>query len=37
VPRPEEHGPGQAGDLQPERPFDVVARDFQDLADQLGC
>jgi 2-haloacid dehalogenase len=36
VPRPAEHGPGQASDLTPERAFDVVARDFLDLADQLG-
>jgi 2-haloacid dehalogenase len=37
VPRPEEHGPGQAQDLRPERPFDLVARDFLELAEQLGC
>jgi 2-haloacid dehalogenase len=37
VPRPEEHGPGQTSDLRPDRPFDVVARDFVELADQLGC
>jgi len=37
VPRPSEHGPGQTSDLQPERAFDVVARDFLDLADQLGA
>jgi 2-haloacid dehalogenase len=37
VPRPEEHGPGQTRDLHPERPFDIVARDFLDLADQLDC
>jgi 2-haloacid dehalogenase len=37
VPRPEEHGHGQAQDLRPERPFDLVARDFLDLAEQLGC
>jgi 2-haloacid dehalogenase len=37
VPRPEEHGPGQIGDLAPEQPWDVVARDFLDLADRLGA
>ena len=36
VPRPVEHGPGQTSDLQPEHDFDVVARDFVDLAEQLG-
>jgi 2-haloacid dehalogenase len=37
VPRPTEHGPGQTSDLAPARPWDVVARDFLDLAEQLGC
>jgi 2-haloacid dehalogenase len=37
VPRPAEHGPHQTRDLAPERPFDVVAKDFLDLAGQLGC
>jgi 2-haloacid dehalogenase len=37
VPRPEEYGPGQTTDLAPEREFDVVARDFVDLATRLGC
>jgi 2-haloacid dehalogenase len=37
VPRPAEHGPGQQADLAPEGPWDVVAADFLDLADQLGC
>lgn len=37
VPRPEEYGPAQRGDLVPERDWDVVARDFVDLAGQLGC
>ena len=38
VPRPLEHGPGQAGaPTQAPGEFDVVARDFMDLADQLGC
>lgn len=36
VPRPAEHGPGQSSDLRPDHAFDVVARDFLDLADQLG-
>jgi 2-haloacid dehalogenase len=37
VARPTEHGPQQTTDLKPERDFDVVARDFVDLADRLGC
>jgi 2-haloacid dehalogenase len=37
VTRPTEHGPGQTKDLTAERDWDVVARDFFDLADQLGC
>lgn len=37
VPRPTEHGPGQTADLAAEDPWDVVARDFQDLAQRLGC
>jgi 2-haloacid dehalogenase len=37
VPRPHEHGPGQTKDLTPEHEWTVVARDFVDLADQLGC
>jgi 2-haloacid dehalogenase len=37
VARPAEHGPGQTADLAAERPFDVVASDFRDLADRLGC
>lgn len=37
VPRPTEYGPDQVDDLEPERAFDVVARDFLDLADQLQC
>jgi 2-haloacid dehalogenase len=35
VPRPTEHGPGQTRDLQPEQDWDVVARDFDDLAGRL--
>jgi len=37
VPRPHEHGPGQGKDLAPSQAWDVVARDFVDLADKLGC
>ena len=37
VPRPTEYGPNQTVDLAPERSYDVQARDFMDLADQLGC
>ncbi len=38
VPRPLEHGPGRPG-AQPEpgQPFDVVAGDFVELAEKLGC
>ena len=37
VARPLEHGPGQTTDLGPEHAYDVVARDFIDLARQMGC
>jgi 2-haloacid dehalogenase len=37
VPRPAEYGPGQATDLRPEEPWDLVAADFVDLAEQLGA
>lgn len=37
VARPTEHGPGQTQDLVAERDWDVVARDFVDLAERLGC
>lgn len=37
VPRPLEHGTGQASDLTPDGPFTIVAADFDDLATQLGC
>ena len=37
VPRPTERGPGQQQDLAPEDEWDVVATDFCDLADRLGC
>ena len=36
VPRPTEHGAGQKTDLAPDGMWDVVARDFNDLAAQLG-
>lgn len=35
--RPNERGPNQTSDLKPKRDFDIVARDFVDLAAQLGC
>jgi len=35
IARPAEHGPGQTKDLAATGPWDVVARDFLDLADQL--
>ncbi|MEE8171540.1 MAG: haloacid dehalogenase type II [Alphaproteobacteria bacterium] len=37
VRRPHEHGPGQSSDLAPEGSWDIVAEDFLDLADKLGC
>lgn len=37
VARPTEHGPGQTTDLQPEEEWDVIARDFNDLADKMGA
>jgi 2-haloacid dehalogenase len=37
VPRPAEYGPGQRENRKAEHDFDVVARDFRHLADQLGC
>jgi 2-haloacid dehalogenase len=37
VPRPNEHGTGRARDVTPAREWDVIARDFIDLADRLGC
>lgn len=36
IPRPTEHGPGQATDLRPESDWDVVATDMEDLAERLG-
>ena len=35
--RPTEHGPAQRTDLSAEGPWDVVAGDFNSLADALGC
>ncbi len=37
VPRPTEKGPGQTTDLTATGSWDIVARDFNDLADQLGA
>ena len=36
VPRPLERGPGRSVDTPPAGSFDVVAADFNDLADKLG-
>lgn len=36
IPRPTEHGPGQATDLRPEQDWDMVAEDLEDLAGKLG-
>jgi 2-haloacid dehalogenase len=36
IPRPLEHGPGQTRDLRPAGEWDVVAHDFNDLAQQMG-
>ena len=37
VHRPLEHGPGKATAVPPKDHYDIVAKDFLDLADQLGC
>jgi 2-haloacid dehalogenase len=37
VPRPTEHGPGQTRDLHPELDWDLVAKDFDELATKLGA
>jgi 2-haloacid dehalogenase len=37
VPRPLEYGPGGNADLVPDSEFDLVARDFNDLAGKLGA
>lgn len=36
VHRPKEHGPGKAAEIPPDGRYDVIAKDFLDLADQLG-
>ena len=36
VPRPTEHGPGQTIDLDPTSDWEVIASDFNDLAERLG-
>ena len=36
VPRPAEHGPGQSSDLEPASNWNIIAKDFNDLADQLS-
>ena len=36
IPRPKEHGPGKPTDAGPERYIDIVAADFNRLADQFG-
>ena len=37
VPRPMEYGPGQTRDVTPSRAWDIVAKDFGEVADRLGC
>ena len=37
VTRPTEYGDAKSPDLKPEPDFDFFAKDFNDLADQLGC
>jgi len=37
VARPTEYGPNQASDLKAEEDWDIVARDFNELADKLGA
>jgi 2-haloacid dehalogenase len=37
VPRPAEHGPGQTTDLEPAGDWDVVARDFRELAERYAA
>jgi 2-haloacid dehalogenase len=37
VTRPDEYGPAGKPDLLPSQPWEFVARDFADLASQLGC
>jgi 2-haloacid dehalogenase len=35
IPRPMEHGPGQTTDLCADQPWDIIATDLVDLAEQL--
>jgi 2-haloacid dehalogenase len=37
VPRPQEHGPHQKGDVTAARPWDVVCASFTELAAAMGC
>lgn len=37
VPRPQEFGPAGNAELSPTRKWDIVANDFNDVAQQLGC
>ena len=37
VRRPNEYGPEQTSDLEPEGVWDIVAEDFLEVADKLGC
>jgi 2-haloacid dehalogenase len=37
VPRPSEYGPQQTTDLKPDGAWDIVARDFVELAERLGA
>jgi len=37
VARPLEFGPGAHGDITPDPSVEIVAEDFNDLADQLGA
>jgi 2-haloacid dehalogenase len=37
VPRPLEYGPGRKADVAPDAAFEIVARDFLDLADKLDA
>ena len=37
VRRPNEYGPQQTSDLEPEGVWDIVAEDFLEVADKLGC
>jgi 2-haloacid dehalogenase len=36
-PRPTEYGPGQSTDLEPEEPWDIIAKDAEDLARAMGA